>query len=73
MPIESGQYCSYCTDDAGALQPFDLRFEAMVSWSLKEDSSQSRSEAEKKTLTFMSSLPAWREHPEVNARLAKFG
>ena len=41
MPIESGQYCSYCTDDAGALQPFDLRFEAMVSWSLKEDSSQS--------------------------------
>ena len=28
MPIESGRYCGYCTDDSGALQSFEERFAA---------------------------------------------
>ena len=28
MPIESGRYCGYCTDETGALQPFEERFDA---------------------------------------------
>jgi hypothetical protein len=27
MPIETGRYCGYCTDETGALQSFDERFE----------------------------------------------
>ena len=26
MPIESGRYCDYCTDESGALQSFEERF-----------------------------------------------
>ena len=29
MPIESGRYCGYCTDESGALQSFDERFARM--------------------------------------------
>jgi len=30
MPIESGRYCDYCTDESGALQPFEERFARMA-------------------------------------------
>jgi hypothetical protein len=26
MPIETGRYCGYCTDENGVLQSFDERF-----------------------------------------------
>ncbi len=71
MPIESGQYCSYCSDADGQLKPFDDRFESMVSWTLREDSSLSRDAAEAKTLAFMGTLPAWRNHPDYVARTTK--
>ena len=29
MPIETGRYCGYCTDESGQLQSFDQRFERM--------------------------------------------
>jgi hypothetical protein len=32
MPIETGRYCGYCTDESGQLQSFDQRFERMVAW-----------------------------------------
>ncbi len=71
MPIESGQYCTYCSDSEGRLKPFDDRFGSMVSWTMREDSGLSRAEAEAKTLEFMGTLPAWRNHPDYIARMAK--
>ncbi len=69
MPVESGPYCQYCTNDRGELQPFSDRFEAMVQWTLRGGEAATREEAEDQTLTFMSSMPAWRDHPELLDRL----
>lgn len=68
MPIETGQYCGYCSDENGALKPFDDRFESMVGWTLRQQPGLSRAQAEQKTLAFMGTLPAWRNHPDYLAR-----
>ncbi|SDZ02298.1 hypothetical protein [Herbiconiux ginsengi] len=65
MPIETGRYCEYCTDEYGALQDFDTRFAAMVSWQQRSNPGQSRAEAEAQTREFMSGMPAWRDHPAL--------
>lgn len=70
MPIESGRYCSYCTTPTGELQPFEERFEKMVGWQLRSKPELSRAQAERETIAFMASMPAWREHPRVLERLA---
>jgi len=69
MPIESGQYCAYCSDEQGQLKPFDDRFESMISFTLKRDPAMNRATAEAKTLEFMGTLPAWRNHPDYLARV----
>ncbi len=71
MPIESGLYCQYCTDDKGQLQPFEERFERMVQWTLRQKPGLSPAEAKKQTLAFMAGMPAWREHPQLKAALGK--
>lgn len=68
MSIETGQYCQYCTDESGVLQSFDDRFERMVSWQARRNPSKPRDELESETLDYMSTMPAWREHPKVIAR-----
>ena len=73
MPIESGPYCPYCVDAAGNLQPFAERFERMVQWSRRKNPELSPAEHEKKTLEFMATMPAWRDSPELAARLAALG
>lgn len=67
MPIETGTYCSYCVTPTGELQPFEERFEKMVSWQLRQKPGLSRPEAERDTLAFMSKMPAWKDHPKVVA------
>ena len=67
MPIESGPYCQYCVDEAGALQDFPTRFERMVQW--QERRGSPRAQAETETIAYMSKMPAWKDHPEVRARL----
>lgn len=67
MPIESGRYCSYCTDATGELQPFDERFEKMVSWQARRSPTAPRTELEAATLEYMATMPAWRDHPRVTA------
>jgi len=37
MPIETGRYCGYCTDETGALQSFDERFERMTAWQARRN------------------------------------
>ena len=70
LPIENGHYCKHCVDANGHLQAFDVRFERMVQWALREDSALSREAAEKRTLTYMSGMPAWANHPRVKEQLA---
>ena len=65
MPIESGQYCAYCTDADGTLQTFDDRFERMVSWQAGQNPSTPREQVEAETLAYMATMPAWKDHPRV--------
>lgn len=66
LPIETGIYCAHCVDKDGNLQDFETRFEKMVQWQIRRGSS--RAEAEKETINYMASMPAWAEHKEIKAR-----
>jgi hypothetical protein len=68
MPIEAGPYCHYCVDESGKLQPFDERFERMVHWQARREPNASRAELEAKTLAYMATMPAWKDHPRVKSR-----
>ena len=68
MPIESGRYCGYCTDDSGALQSFEERFARMAAWQARRDPAASKQDIERQELDYMATMPAWREHPRVQAR-----
>jgi hypothetical protein len=67
MPIETGRYCGYCTDETGALQSFDERFERMTAWQARRNPGATRQEIEQQTLDYMATMPAWRAHPRVTA------
>ena len=62
MPIETGRYCSHCTDESGQLQSFDERFSRMVAWQARRNPAASREDLERQTLSYMATLPAWRDH-----------
>jgi uncharacterized Zn finger protein (UPF0148 family) len=68
MPIETGRYCAYCTDENGELQSFDERFARMVGWQERRNPEQSKEEVEAATLAYMATMPAWRDHPKVTGR-----
>jgi len=65
MPIETGPYCRHCVDDHGRLQSFEKRFEGMVQFMARQEPKASRAELERKTLAYMATMPAWRDHPRV--------
>lgn len=67
MPIESGTYCSYCVDAHGELQPFEERFERMVQWLLGREPELARDVAEARTRDYMRRMPAWKDHPALQA------
>ena len=67
MPIEVGTYCQHCVDASGKLQPFEERLERMVQWQARKEPNASRADLEKKTLSYMAQMPAWKEHPRVKA------
>ncbi len=67
MPIETGRYCQYCVNESGELQPFDVRFERMVSWQARRSPEKNREALEAETLAFMAKMPAWKDHPRVRA------
>ncbi|HYU84951.1 MAG TPA: hypothetical protein VEK80_09090 [Kribbellaceae bacterium] len=69
MPIESGHYCSYCTDAEGNLQSFDERFAAMVGWQSRRNPGEPVEKIERDTLAYMATMPAWRDHPKVRAAI----
>lgn len=61
-----GPYCKFCTTETGALQPFEERLERMTQWAIRKDGLD-REAAEAKTREYMRSMPAWRNHPGLNA------
>ena len=68
MPIESGPYCQYCADEKGSLMPFDETLERMIQFALRQEGAPAtREEARQKTLEFMSTMPAWSDHPKVKS------
>lgn len=68
MRIESGRYCDYCTDENGALLSFDDRFARMTAWQARRHPSASQQDIERQVLDYMATMPAWRDHPKVQAR-----
>jgi hypothetical protein len=65
MPIEAGPYCAYCVDEGGRLQSFEERFERMVQWQARREPATTREALERKTLAYLATMPAWRDHPRV--------
>ena len=71
MPIESGHYCAYCTDDKGRLQPFEERFDRMKQFWARQHPELGRAEVERQTLEYMSQMPAWKENATLRSRLSR--
>ena len=65
MPIEAGHYCPHCIGADGKLQPFEERFERMVQWQARKEPQAPRADLEQKTLAYMATMPAWKDHPRV--------
>jgi hypothetical protein len=40
----------------------------MVQWQLRQKPGTPRAQAEKETLAYMATMPAWKEHPRVKSR-----
>jgi hypothetical protein len=59
-------YCAHCTTESGELQPFEERFSRMTQWSMRKDGLD-RVAAEQRTREYMRSMPAWHDHPALNA------
>ncbi len=71
MTIESGPYCQYCSDDSGALLPFSETVARFQQWAQKNEPEIEDGAARRKTLEFMSTMPAWSQNPELRAALAE--
>lgn len=69
MPIESGPYCEHCASPEGVLIDFDECVARFLQWTAKHEPDLGPDEARRRTLAFMASMPAWRDHPEVRAEL----
>ena len=41
------------------------RFERMVGWQARRNPAATREELERETLSYMATMPAWRDHPRV--------
>lgn len=65
MTIESGDYCQYCADETGTLIPFEECVERFTQWTKRQEPDLPADRARRKTIEFMATMPAWREHPDV--------
>ncbi len=63
MPVEAGPYCQFCVNGEGQLQQFEERFARMVQFTRRQDSSLDQRTAEERTLAYMATMPAWKDHP----------
>src|SRR5260221_11074272 len=65
MPIETGRYCSYCTDESGILQSFDERLERRGAWQARRNPGATGQELEPQTRPYMATMSAWRAPPRL--------
>lgn len=63
MPIETGTYCQHCVDEHGHLKDFGAMFARMVAWQMRKGTAEGQ--AEKDTLDYLATMPAWADHPRV--------
>ena len=68
MPIESGDYCTYCVDSSGRLHSFDETLARMTQFAMRRLGVADPAAAKAQTLEFMATMPAWRDHPELARR-----
>jgi hypothetical protein len=71
MPIESGTYCQHCTDDTGALQSFEERIARMSQFMKHQNPGLTDQDARHQSLSYMATMPAWKNHPRVLGRKAE--
>ncbi len=65
MTIESGPYCEHCADASGNLRGFQEVVERFDQWTARRNPESTADEVRAKTLAFMASMPAWRDHPGI--------
>ena len=65
MTIESGDYCQYCTTDEGELIAYEECVERFTQFTLRRQPDLPREEAVRETHRFMSTMPAWKDHPRL--------
>ena len=71
MPVEAGPYCQYCADKDGNLHSFEETVVRMSQFMKTQTPGISDEKAEATTLEYMSTMPAWRDHPGLAARRIK--
>jgi hypothetical protein len=47
---------------------FEDRFARMAAWQARRDPAASEQDIERQVLDYMATMPAWRDHPRVQAR-----
>ena len=65
MTIESGEFCQHCTDETGGLLEFEEIASRFDQWTAKKNPDKSADELRAMTLSFMATMPAWQDHPDV--------
>lgn len=73
MTIESGDYCEHCSDDSGKLIAFGECLERFQQWTRRQEPDLSADDSRRKTLDFMSTMPAWKSHPDLLRELESRG
>ena len=68
MPVEAGPYCQYCADTEGNLHSFEETVARMSQFMKGQEPGLSDEMAKEKTLGYMSTMPAWRDRPELLGR-----
>ena len=67
MPIDNGHYGQYCTDSGGQLISFSTAFDRMTQFAQQKMGKADPAEARTSVLEFMSTMPAWKDHPDLLA------
>jgi len=65
MPVNNGRYCQHCGDADGNLHGFDETVSRMAQFWCSQDPKLSPEAAKAKTLSYMATMPAWKNHPKL--------
>jgi len=60
----------YCADEQGNLHGFDESVERMTQFMRRQDPSLDEAAARQRTLAYMATMPAWKNHPKLQAAMS---